>query len=217
MLIELTLRINPFQIPKLVYREALGSSMLHSTMAQGVRKELFDKYFNIYSPENIHRSILQEVHKSDVGYIRSGTFGFTRLIDMSPMEVSFSATGSFLEKLLFSIVRSKRQFSDEILDLLMESKDDDLYFRHLGRDKVRAVTRMLLLPSKTGTDLLRTRLATGPGDAPFEALVMEHQDRLLSNVNLLHSIYSFIPRTRAPPVSGITLFALTLCSPCISN
>ncbi|XP_070055578.1 chromatin-remodeling ATPase INO80 isoform X2 [Nicotiana tomentosiformis] len=191
-----------YQIPKLVYREALRSSMLHSTLAQGVRKELFDKYFNIYSPENIHRSILQEVHKSDVGYIRSGTFGFTRLIDMSPMEVSFSATGSFLEKLLFSIVRSKRQFSDEILDLLMESKDDDLYFRHLGRDKVRAVTRMLLLPSKTGTDLLRTRLATGPGDAPFEALVMEHQDRLLSNVNLLHSIYSFIPRTRAPPINA---------------
>ncbi|KAK4373713.1 hypothetical protein RND71_009097 [Anisodus tanguticus] len=141
------------------------------------------------------------LHESDVAYAHSGTFGFTRLIDMSPMEVSFLATGSFLEKLLFSIVRSNGHFLDEMLDL-MESEDDDLYCSHLGQDKVRAVTRMLLLPSKSETDLLRTRLATGPGDAPFEALVMEHQDRLLSNVNLLHSIYSFIPRTRAPPDSG---------------
>ncbi|XP_060183897.1 chromatin-remodeling ATPase INO80 isoform X1 [Lycium barbarum] len=190
-----------YRIPKLVYREANSSSMLYSTMGKGLSKELFEKYFNIYSPENIHRSILHEVHESDVGYIRSGTFGFTRLIDMSPMEVSFSATGSFLEKLLFSIVKSNREFLDEFLDL-MESEDDDPYCSHLGRDKVRAVTRMLLLPSKSETDLLRTRLAAGSGDAPFEALVMEHQDRLLSNVNLLHSIYSFIPKTRAPPINA---------------
>lgn len=181
--------------------------MLHSTKGHGVSRELFEKYFNIYSPENIHRSILQEMHDSDVGYILSGTFGFTRLVDMSPVEVAFSATGSLLEKLLFSIVRANQQFLDEFLDL-MESEDDDLYFSHLGRDKVRAVTRMLLLPSKSEANLLKTRLATGPADAPFEALAMEHQDRLLSNVNLLHSIYSFIPRTRAPPVSDIILFAL---------
>nr|XP_004236584.1 chromatin-remodeling ATPase INO80 [Solanum lycopersicum] len=190
-----------YQMPKLVYRGANRSSMLHSTTGQGVNKELFEKYFNIYSPENIHRSILQEIHESDVGYIRSGTFGFTRLVDMSPMEVAFSATGSLLEKLLFSIVRANRQFLDEILDL-MESGDDDLCCSHLGRDKVRAVTRMLLLPSKSEANFLRTRLATGPGDAPFEALAMEHQDRLLANVNLLNSIYSFIPRTRAPPINA---------------
>ncbi|KAM3338361.1 chromatin-remodeling ATPase INO80 isoform X1 [Capsicum galapagoense] len=190
-----------YQIPKLVYRGANRSSMLHSTMGLGVSKELFEKYFNIYSPENIHRSIFQEMHESDVGYIRSGTFGFTRLVDMSPVEVAFLATGSSLEKLLFSIVRANRQFLDEILDL-MESEDNGLCYSDLGRDKIRAVTRMLLLPSKSESDLLRTRLATGPGDAPFEALVMEHQDRLLSNVNLLHSIYSFIPRTRAPPINA---------------
>lgn len=189
-----------YQIPKLVYRGANRSSMLHSTMGQGVSKELFEKYFNIYSLDNIHRSILQGMHESDVGYIRSGTFGFTRLVDMSPMEVAFLATGSLLEKLLFSIVRANRQFLDEILD--SESEDDGLCRGHLGQDKVRAVRRMLSLPSKSESDILRTRLATGPGDAPFEALVMEHQDRLLSNVNLLHSIYSFIPRTRAPPINA---------------
>lgn len=206
-LLNLLFVLNPFQIPKLVYRGANRSSMLHSTMGLGVSKELFEKYFNIYSPENIHRSIFQEMHESDVGYIRSGTFCFTRLVDMSPVEVAFLATGSSLEKLLFSIVRANRQFLDEILDL-MESEDNGLCYSDLGRDKIRAVTRMLLLPSKSESDLLRTRLATGPGDAPFEALVMEHQDRLLSNVNLLHSIYSFIPRTRAPPVSDFILFAL---------
>ncbi|CAN4089861.1 unnamed protein product [Withania somnifera] len=189
-----------YQIPKLVYRGANRSSMLHSTMEKGVSKELFEKYFNIYSPDNIHRSILQGMHQSNVGYIQSGTFGFTRLVDMSPMEVAFLATGSLLEKLLFSIVRANRQFLDEILDL--ESEDDGLCHGHLGRDKVRAVRRMLSLPSKLESDVLRTRLAIGPGDAPFEALVMEHQDRLLSNVNILHSIYSFIPRTRAPPINA---------------
>ncbi|CAN4106608.1 unnamed protein product [Withania somnifera] len=190
-----------YQIPKLVYREANRSSMLHSTVRQGVSKELFEKYFNIYSPENIHRTILQEIHESNVGYLRSGTFGFTRLVDVSPVEVAFLATGSLLEKLLFSIVSANRQFLDEILDL-MESEDDGLCCSRLGRQKVRAVTRMLLLPSKSRSDLLRTRLPTGPGDALFEALVMEHQDRLLSNVNLLHSVYSFIPRTRAPPINA---------------
>ncbi|KAL3531704.1 hypothetical protein ACH5RR_005225 [Cinchona calisaya] len=50
----------------------------------------------------------------------------------------------------------------------------------------------------TDTTLLR-RHATGPEDAPFESLVMPHQDRILSSIKLLHSTYSYIPRARAPP------------------
>lgn len=69
--------------------------------------------------------------------------------------------------------------------------------------KVRAVTRMLLMPSRSETNVLRRRFATGPGDSPFEALVTSYPDRLLSNIKLLHSTYTFIPRARAPPVSGI--------------
>lgn len=183
--------------------------MICSTLGHGVSRELFEKYFNIFSPENIHSSILRQTQKSDDYYVKSGTFGFTRMIDVSPMETSFLATCSLLEKLLFSIIRWDRLFLDEMLDLLMESEDGDIYYNDIGRDKVRAVTRMLLLPSKSETNLLKRRLETGLGDAPFEALVMPHQDRLLSNIDLLHSVYSFIPRARAPPVSD-ALFASSL-------
>lgn len=132
---------------------------------------------------------------------RSGTFGFSRLINLSPAEMSFLATSSFMERLLFSVMGLDRQFLDGILDL-MESKDDDIHCAHIGKEKVRAVTRMLLLPSKSENNLLSKRLATGPMDAPFEALIMPYQDRLLSDIKLLHSIYSFIPTTRAPPVGA---------------
>lgn len=132
---------------------------------------------------------------------QSGTFGFAHLIDLSPAEVSFLTTGSFMERLLFSMVKGDQQFLDDVLNLLMEAEDDDLDCSQLEKEKVRAVTRMLLLPSKAQTSLFRRRLATGPVEAPFEALVTSHQDRYLSNVRLLHSAYRSIPRTRAPPVS----------------
>lgn len=138
-------------------------------------------------------------------FAQSGTFGFAHLIDLSPAEVSFLTTGSFMERLLFSMVKWDQQFLDDGLNLLMEAGDDDLDCSEIEKEKVRAVTRMLLLPSKSQTSLFRRRLATGPMEAPFEALVMSHQDRFLSNVRLLHSAYSSIPRARAPPVSFIYL------------
>ncbi|XP_031102452.1 chromatin-remodeling ATPase INO80 [Ipomoea triloba] len=189
-----------YQMPKLVFQEIQNSNSICSTLGHGISRELFEKYFNIFSPENIHSSILGQTQKSDDYYVKSGTFGFTRMIDVSPMETSFLATCSLLEKLLFSIIRCDRLYLDEMLDLLMESEDGDLNYNHIGRDKVRAVTRMLLLPSKSDTNLFKWRSETGRGDAPFEALVMPHQDRLLSNIDLLHSIYSFIPRARSPPI-----------------
>lgn len=131
---------------------------------------------------------------------QSGTFGFTHLMDLSPAEVTFLANGSFLERLLFSIMRWDRQFLDGIVDFIMESIDDDPENGSLEQGKVRAVTRMLLMPSISQTNLLRRKLATGPGDAPYEALVIPQQERLQSNVGLLHSAYTFIPKTRAPPV-----------------
>lgn len=133
--------------------------------------------------------------------IKSGTFGFTRLIDLSPEEVSFLATGSFMEKLLFSMMRWDRQLLDDILDILMESMEDDTCSSYLDSGTVRAVTKMLLVPSRTETSLFTRRIATGPDDNPFEALVCSNQERVLSNIRLLHSTHTFIPRTRAPPVS----------------
>lgn len=155
----------------------------------------------MFSPENVYRSIFLQEDNSDGLFVGSRTFGFTRLMDLSPSEVTFLATGSsFMERLLFSVPRWDRQFLDGISDSLMEAMDDDTECSYLERGKVRAVTRMLLMPSRSETNLLRSKCATGPGDAPFEALVVPHQDRILSNIRLLHSAYTFIPRTRAPPV-----------------
>ncbi|PSS15691.1 DNA helicase [Actinidia chinensis var. chinensis] len=192
-----------YKIPKLVYQDVVRSSVtLCSAVQHGVSRELFEKHFNIFSPENVYRSMLRVGNSSDGCFARSGTFGFAHLIDLSPAEVAFLATGSFMERLLFSIMRWDQQFLDDILNLLMEVDYDDHDCNQLEREKVRAVTRMLLMPSRSQTNLLRRRLGTGPKDAPFEALVMSHQDRLLSNVRFLHSAYSFIPRTRAPPINA---------------
>lgn len=195
-----------FQIPKIVYRELLqNSGMLFSAVRHGISRELFEKRFNIFSPENVFRSMLTQVNSSDVSFTESETFGFSHLIDLSPAEVAFLATGSYMERLLFTIMRWDRKYVDGMLDMFMEAESDDSICRQLGEDKVRAVTRMLLLPTKSEKAFLRRRFATGPSD---EALVLSHQDRLLSNIRLLHSAHSFIPTTRAPPVS---VYLVTRC------
>ncbi|CAL5356520.1 unnamed protein product [Camellia sinensis] len=192
-----------YKMPKLVYQEVVrSSSTLCSAVRHGLSRESFEKHFNIFSPENVYQSMLVEGNSPDGCFPKSGAFGFAHLIDLSPAEVAFLATSSLIERLLFSIMRCDRQFLDDIINMHMEAEDDDLYGNQIEREKVRAVTRMLLLPSKSHTNLLRRRLATGPKDAPFEAFVMSHQDRVLSNVRLLHSAYSFIPRTRAPPINA---------------
>lgn len=187
------------KIPKIVYNE-MSPEAHCSAVRHNICRESFQKYFNIFSPGNIHRSIFTQEDNSDSLLVKSETFGFTRLMDLSPAEVAFLATGSFMERLLFSILRWDRQFLDGILDLLMKDMDDDPYYNDLGKGKVRAVTRMLLMPSRSETNVLRRRCATGPADTPFEALVTSHQDRLLSDVKLLHSTYTFLPRARAPPI-----------------
>ncbi|KAL3534402.1 hypothetical protein ACH5RR_002863 [Cinchona calisaya] len=189
-----------YKIPKLVYQElVLPSNTCCSDLGQGFSKELFEKYFNIFSPDNVYRSALQIDENPDCSFVRNGTFGFASLTDLTPSELSLLATGNFVERLLFSMMRWDRQFLDGILDLLMETEDDNLELNQIGWEKVRAATRMLLLPPKSDTTLLR-RHATGPEDAPFESLVMPHQDRILSSIKLLHSTYSYIPRARAPPI-----------------
>ena len=147
----------------------------------------------------MYRSVFALDNSSDSLLIKSGTFGFSHLMDLSPAEVAFLAISSFMERLLFFIMRWGRRFLDGILDLLMKDIEND-HSNYLEKHKVRAVTRMLLMPSRSETDILRRKMATGPADTPFEALVNTHQDRLLSNIRLLHSTYTFIPRTRAPPV-----------------
>uniref|UniRef100_A0A2P2MVM8 Chromatin-remodeling ATPase INO80 n=1 Tax=Rhizophora mucronata TaxID=61149 RepID=A0A2P2MVM8_RHIMU len=190
-----------YKIPKLVHEETLQSTgILCSPVRRGVCRESFQKNFNIFSPENVYRSMLAQETCLDSLLDKSGTFGFIHLMDLSPAEVLFLATGSLMERLLFLITRWDRQFLDGILDLLMKDMDNDPDSNHLERGKVRAVTRMLLMPSRSDVKMLRREFATGPANSPFEALVTSHQDRLLSNTKLLHSIYTYIPRTRAPPI-----------------
>ncbi|XP_007028646.2 PREDICTED: DNA helicase INO80 isoform X1 [Theobroma cacao] len=190
-----------YKIPKLLQQEVIQSSeTLCSAVARGVYQELFYKYFNVFSKENVYQSIFRQESSSNGLSVRSGTFGFTHLMNLSPAEVAFLGTGSFMERLMFSISRWDDQFLDGILDSLMEVLDDDFNSSYLESETVRGVTRMLLMPSRSETNSLRRRFATGPGDDPFEALVVSHQDRLLFNTKLLHSTHTFIPRTRAPPI-----------------
>ncbi|KAF5750246.1 DNA helicase INO80-like [Tripterygium wilfordii] len=189
-----------YKIPKIVHQEiAQSSEMLLSAVGRGLYRESFQKNFNIFSPRNIYQSIFLE-KSSDSLWVRSGTFGFSRLLDLSPAEVAFVATGSSMERVLFSITRWDQQFLDVISDMLMDDMDADTDCT-LGRGEIRAVTRMLLMPSRSDTNLLKRSFATGPHGTPFEALVLSHQDRLLSNINVLHSTYSYIPRMRAPPIN----------------
>ncbi|XP_010544952.2 PREDICTED: DNA helicase INO80-like [Tarenaya hassleriana] len=191
-----------YEIPKLLHQEVLQSSETFcSAVGHGISNESFLKRFNIFSPHYIYHSIFPPDSKVDQVVTRSGTFGFSRLIDFSPAEVGFLATCSSMERLLFSVLRWERQFLDGIVDSLVESMDDELSGDYVKRGKFRAVTRMLLTPSKIETSSLKKKLATGPTDSPFEALVISHDDRLLSNIKLLHSAYTFIPKIRAPPVN----------------
>ncbi|XP_057438033.1 chromatin-remodeling ATPase INO80 isoform X3 [Lotus japonicus] len=188
-----------YEIPKVVYQEILRSSeTLSSAVAHGVCREPLQKHFNIFTPANIYRSVFSE----DI-HVKSGNFGFTHLMDLSPQEVTFLATGSFMERLLFSMTRCEEKFINEVVDFVMETlDDDDPGCSYLDKGKVRTVTRMLLVPLRCETKFLQNSLPTGTGHAPFEALVVPHQDRLSSNARLLHSAYSYIPKSRAPPIGA---------------
>ncbi|XP_010269671.1 PREDICTED: DNA helicase INO80 isoform X2 [Nelumbo nucifera] len=192
-----------YKVPKLIHREIIESFEMPSVFGHGIQRESLQKLFNIFSTENVYHSVLPEDEASDESsLLKSGTFGFTHLMDLSPEEFAFQANGSFMERLLHSIMTCDRQFLDDMLDLFMESEADDIQYSYLERGTVRAVTRMLLMPSRSESRLLRRKLATGPGHAPYEALVVSHQDRLAENTKLLHSTYAFIPRARAPPINA---------------
>lgn len=164
---------------------------------RGLSRGFYEKYFNIFTPSAVYRSIVPQESTLNASSVETGTFGFTHLMDLSPAEVTFVANSSFFEKLMFYVMTQDRQYLDEIVNLVTEIEDGDI---QIESGKVRAITRMLLAPSKSGSEFLKRKSATGPTDAPFEALVVSHEDRFLSNITLLHSAYTFIPLSRAPPV-----------------
>ncbi|XXG70943.1 hypothetical protein AAC387_Pa07g0306 [Persea americana] len=188
-----------YKVPKLVHREIIRSGEIPcSTFGLGVQRESFEKLFNIFSPDNIYKSALPQC--SDESFVISGAFGFTRLVDLSMEEFAFLAKASFFERLLFSIMRQDGNFLDYFLNLFMEADCEDFEYNSLEQGKVRAVARMLLLPMRSNSNSLRRKLATGPCDSPYQALVISDQERLISNIRLLQSAYAFIPKGRAPPI-----------------
>ncbi|KAF5194649.1 Chromatin-remodeling atpase ino80 [Thalictrum thalictroides] len=192
-----------YKVPRLVHEEFTQSPETScSAYGQGIQIGCFEKLFNIFSPQNIHESSVKQDRAGELTMVNRGSFGFTRLIDLSAEEVAFLARGSFLERLLFSIMRWDQQYLDEILDSFMEAEGDDFRYKHLERGKVRAVARMLLIPSRSECKLLRRKLISETGHIPYEELVVSHQDRLLTNTRLLHSTYAFIPPTRSPPINA---------------
>ncbi|XP_031494199.1 chromatin-remodeling ATPase INO80 [Nymphaea colorata] len=191
-----------YEIPKLVYQETLRDAKLpHFALGHVVQSEVLERLFNIYAPENVYRSVSPQAEGFGLSIpVNSGTFGFSRLIDVSPEEFSYIAKVSVFERLLFAIMAWNRKYLDEIIDSFLESEDSDPQFDGLGKATVKAVTRMLLLPTRSDLNLLRRKFATGSGNAPYEGLVTSHHDRFISNIRLINSTYTFIPRGRAPPV-----------------
>jgi chromatin-remodeling ATPase INO80 len=195
-----------YQIPKLVYEEIIHDKLLPcSVSGQGIKHESFDRLLNIFSPDKIYYSTLPQSDCSSCECLDSGTFGFTRLVDLSPNEVSFLANSSLLERLSFSIIRWDRHAVDETVEAFIEAEGDHLECSYaMEKGTVRAVARMLLMPTKSDASFLHAKQSTGSLDEPFEALVISHQERLSSNIRLLRAAYAFIPTVRAPPVSMIS-------------
>ncbi|KAK9125166.1 hypothetical protein Scep_014012 [Stephania cephalantha] len=192
------------KIPKLIYEDIVQASVVNcSTFGRGIQKGLFEKLFNVFSPKNIHSSGIPQSDSHDESPVSSGAFGFARLMDLSAEEASFLSTGSFMERLLFSIITWNRQSLEESWDFLMESEDNDLQCDQIERWKIRAVTRMLLKPSRSESNFLRRKSMYCHGYPPLEPLIVSMQDRLINNISLLQSTYAFIPRTRAPPIDAL--------------
>ncbi|CAL4939360.1 unnamed protein product [Urochloa decumbens] len=189
-----------FEIPKLVY-EGIICNMEFSGYGCGFRSGYLNRLFNIFLPSNIHCSAIPETNSSDVSVLSSGAFGFTRLSNLSPVEASFLATSSLFERLAFLAVQLNRNCTDEIMDTFIDSEGPNIQFSQNDGTRIRAVVRLLLSSTKTKPSLLRTKIGTGPGDCPYEALVLSHHDRLASNIRLLRSAYAFIPPARAPPIN----------------
>ncbi|KAG9454766.1 hypothetical protein H6P81_007670 [Aristolochia fimbriata] len=192
-----------YEVPKLVYQEIMRHPEIPcSPFGHSFGRESFEKLFNIFSPENVYRSIFAQNKCMNGSTLFGRSFGFAHLTNLSPQEVSFLARGSILERLLFSVSRWDQQLLDGVLDMFMATEGDDIVNDYMDKGKVSCVTRMLLLPTKSESMLLRRKLATGPSDGPYEALVTSHQDRFITNTRLLHSAYAFIPPARAPPINA---------------
>lgn len=193
-----------------------------SGSAQGFSEKWLRAHLNIFSAENIFASSMGlDKDKNMVdGTACSGAFGFLRMTDLSAAEASFIALGSMLERLLFALLWSEESSSVECYGDLTRaivvdshshgngiSEDDPkstlLNIENVeeGEDsRTRCVRRMLNVPIRTESKLLRTKHPAGPDWQPYEALVVSQQERLLGSISLLRSVRKYMPPVRAPQV-----------------
>lgn len=119
-----------YTIPKLVYRECTENLPIFSSGSpQCFQQKWLNNLMNVFSTDNVHRSVFPMQENDMESVVRSGTFGFSRMVDLSPTEVAFLAKSSQVEKWLFSLTIG--QNPDEIEE-----------------GKVRAVTKMLMMPPR---------------------------------------------------------------------
>ena len=184
------------QVPKLLYRDGMRCLPTSSSgSGQGFRERWLENNLNIFSSANIHMSIFPETGQSSQHQVlHSGKMGFTRLLNLSPAEVEYTAKANALERLLFSI--SHQEYMDESIQEFINEADDA---------RLRAVSRLLICPIYSKLMNLRQKLATGLPGLPFEALVTSFEDRFLDNRALLRTTNTYIPAVRAPVVSLLEL------------
>ncbi|XP_078444984.1 DNA helicase INO80-like protein isoform X2 [Wolffia australiana] len=192
-----------YKVPKIVYEGVMRCPGIpFASQCAAAQNRSIERLFNIFSEYNVSQSAVPQCSEIDM-YSKSGTFGFSRLIDLSPSEISFIAKASVLELLLFSLSRLSRRGIAETLTMGEGLLNDIAEFSAIPEEKVQVVLRMLLLPAKSELSSLRQRLATGPDSAPYEALVNSHLERFMSNARLLHFTHAFIPSARAPPIPAL--------------
>jgi DNA helicase INO80 len=124
----------------------------------------------VFSPQHVHRSVFPPEADSlgSVLPVKSGTFSFSRMIDMSPGEVDFFAKASDMERFFFSFMAQDWKILNEIIDVFMESKENRFQYDWMGEGEFRALTRNLMLQTCAKLILLKTKHATRPENAPYE-------------------------------------------------
>ncbi|GLJ11725.1 hypothetical protein SUGI_0175460 [Cryptomeria japonica] len=170
-----------YKIPKLVYRECTENLPVSSSGSpQCFQQKWLNNLLNVFSTENVHRSLFPVSENETESVVRSGTFGFSRMVDLSPTEVAFLAKSSQVEKWLFSLTI-------------------DQYPNEMEEGKVRAVTKMLMMPPRPADFSFLRSSPLGLS----KALIVSLAYRFLRKARKYRPFHSFVPAVSAPPVDVV--------------
>ncbi|ONK77740.1 uncharacterized protein A4U43_C02F10050 [Asparagus officinalis] len=165
--------------------------------------QFFSVIINTFPPSSstLHRQLFSDLGlassvlidpvsiSSDECSVTTGTFGFTRLMDLSPTEVSFLAQCSLLEKLMFSVKRWYKQFVDEVVDLFMNLEGGDAQYDQLEESKLWDIN-MDIGPVATIPGGLMRSFQMLPGCAQKSSLISTTRYADASGVG--NDVYEFV-------------------------